>query len=85
MFVFSLLAERHDIQAKAENTKKALEERINELQEELETTKRQVIATVCGCEVKKGEIDRKIDELERATRKDSIKEHVSMISDKLDE
>ncbi|XP_026318741.1 axoneme-associated protein mst101(2) isoform X2 [Hyposmocoma kahamanoa] len=71
-----LLAERHEIETKAEHTKKTLEAKICKLQNELETAKRQVLATVCGCEAKKGEIDIKIDELERVTRKDPKNEHL---------
>lgn len=82
-FVFRLIAERHEIEKKGEQTKKALEANICKLENELETAKRQVLATVCGCEAKKGEIDERIDELERVTRKDKTNDHVS-ISHKLD-
>lgn len=84
-FNFRLIAERHDIENKAEQTKKALEAKICQLQEELETAKRQVSATVCGCEAKKGRIDEKIDELEKVIRKEKKNDNVSVISDKLDE
>lgn len=84
-FICRLIAERHEIENKAEQTKKALETKIHQLQEELETAKRQVVATVCGCEAKKDRIDEKIDELEKTIRKDKINDHVSMISDKLGE
>lgn len=80
---FRLISERHEIENKAEQTKRALEAKVCQLQEELETAKRQVLATVCGCEAKKGRIDEKIDELEKVIRKDKKNDHVSIINDKI--
>lgn len=45
--------------------------RVKELEEELETAKRQIAATICGGEVKKEKVDEKISELESQLRKDT--------------
>lgn len=77
MFGFRLIAEKKQIEHQTSHITKTLEKRIKELEEELETAKRQVAATVCGADVKKEKIETKIAELEQKIRKEKEEQQVS--------
>ncbi|CAH1636359.1 unnamed protein product [Spodoptera littoralis] len=68
--VNKLLTEKKRIEGQTEETKKKLEMRVQELEEELDTAKRQIAATVCGGEAKKEKIEEQISDLEVQLRKD---------------
>lgn len=73
---FRLISEKKQIEDQSGKLRKGLEKRIKELEEELETTKRQMAATVCGATVKKEKIDEQIHKLERAINKEKENEKV---------
>lgn len=67
---FRLLTEKKRIESQTEETKRKLEQRVHQLEEELDTAKRQITATVCGGEAKKEKIEEEISDLESQLRKD---------------
>ncbi|XP_026744507.1 axoneme-associated protein mst101(2)-like isoform X1 [Trichoplusia ni] len=69
--VLMLIAEKQNVESQAAEVKSKLEMRIKELQEELETTKRQISAALCGAESKKEVIEERITELESQLRRDT--------------
>lgn len=72
-----LLAEKNQIENQTSHITRTLERKIKELEEELETARRQVAATVCGAEVKKEKIETKITDLEQKIRKEKEEEKVN--------
>ncbi|XP_059057391.1 rootletin-like isoform X2 [Achroia grisella] len=68
--ITKLIGEKKQIEEQTAQLKKVLEARIKNLEEELETANRQVAATLCGAEVKKEQIEEKIQELEGKIQKE---------------
>lgn len=62
--IFRLMAEKERVQEQAAKTQATLEKRVKELEEELETAKRQVLAAAYGASVKQETIDETIHNLE---------------------
>lgn len=65
-----LLSEKNEIEKRSSQVQNNLERKIRELEEELETARRQVAAAACGAEVKKENIEGKIEDLEQKIRKE---------------
>jgi septal ring factor EnvC (AmiA/AmiB activator) len=74
--IFRLIAEKKQIEASSSKLRKSLENRINELEDELETARRQMDATVCGAAVKKDKIDEEICKIEHEIDKEKENEKV---------
>ncbi|CAK1585652.1 unnamed protein product [Parnassius mnemosyne] len=74
--VTKLLAEKSEVEKNAEKVKKSLELRIKQLEEDLETARRQIAAAECGAEVKKEKIENKIVELEEKIRREKDAEQM---------
>ncbi|XP_072932888.1 uncharacterized protein [Epargyreus clarus] len=74
--VSNLLSEKRQIETQTTQIKKSLEARVKQLEEELETARRQVAAAMCGAEVKKDKIEQKIVELEKKIRNEKEDEQL---------
>ncbi|XP_063826893.1 axoneme-associated protein mst101(2) isoform X3 [Ostrinia nubilalis] len=72
--VLKLITEKKQIEDQTGKIRKGLEKRIKELEEELETTKRQMAAAVCGAEVKKGKLNEQINKIENEILKEKENE-----------
>ncbi|XP_068634042.1 rootletin-like isoform X2 [Battus philenor] len=62
--IINLLAEKSEMETKSKAARKALENRVSNLEEELETARRQLSAAECGAQMKRERIDEKIGALE---------------------
>ena len=62
--IFRLLTEKRNIEEQTLETKKKLEAKVRDLEEQLKTAKRQICATICGGEAKKESIEEKIASIE---------------------
>lgn len=71
-----LIGEKKQIEEQTAQLRNTLEARVKDLEEELETAKRQVAATVCGAEVKKEKIEEKIQEIEEKIKKEKEDEQL---------
>lgn len=74
--IISLLKEKEHIESKTRQTQEALERRIKELEEEVETTKRQITVAISGGETKKDKIEEKINEIEKVLRSEHENEGI---------
>ncbi|XP_069357809.1 axoneme-associated protein mst101(2)-like isoform X2 [Maniola hyperantus] len=71
-----LIKEKKEIEQQTEKLKKTLNKKIKNLEEELETTRRQIAAAVCGAEYKKDKLEQKIVNLEDAIEKEKKDEKI---------
>ncbi|CAH2084508.1 unnamed protein product [Euphydryas editha] len=74
--ITKLISEKKEIEKQTSQIKKVLEARVKDLEQELETAKRQVSAAICGAEIKKDKIEEKIDELEGKIKKEKEDEQL---------
>ncbi|XP_045769692.1 axoneme-associated protein mst101(2)-like isoform X2 [Maniola jurtina] len=65
-----LIKDKKEIEKQTEQLKRTLEKKIKDLEEELETTRRQIAAAVCGAEYKKEKLEQKIVNLEDEIEKE---------------
>lgn len=70
------MLEKNQIEDQTAKHIKVLEKKIGELEEELDTAKRQVAATVFGAHVKQERIEEKIVEIESKLKKEQEDEKV---------
>lgn len=73
-----LISEKKQIEKQTADMRKILEKRITQLEEELETTRRQMQAAACGADVKKEKIDEKINQIEDKINQEKEDEMVPM-------
>ncbi|XP_026496411.2 myosin-4 isoform X1 [Vanessa tameamea] len=78
--ISKLIHEKKEIEKQTSQIKKILETRVQELEEELETTRRQVSTAVWGAEIQRDKIEEKIDELEDKIKKEKEEEQLPMDS-----
>ncbi|XP_014367087.2 myosin-2 isoform X1 [Papilio machaon] len=65
-----LIAEKSEIEKKAKSVKESFEKKVRNLEEQLETARRQLSAAECGAEVKRERIEERIEQLEKKVREE---------------